>query len=200
MMFDDGVMARGDVIAAERLGLFPEIAELELLVAHHARIRRPAGLVFAGEIIDDQALELIRFIDDVMRKAQRVGHAARIGHGLRPAAFVLRARDAILRPDLHGHADDVVALLAQEITRHAGIDATAHAEKDALFACVHRAVKVRAVRPAVNRFRAFGGRTGTLTNGLPARVNRQGKSVARLIPMRGSATTGASRSSSRRKQ
>src|SRR5437016_5706749 len=35
-------------------------------------------------------------------------------------------------------------------------------------------------------------RTGRLTNGLPARVKRQGKSCERLMPMRGSATTSAS--------
>ncbi len=69
MMLDNRVMPRGDVIAAQRLRFFPKVAELELLVAHHARVRRAAGLVFAGKIIDDQALELVRFIHDVMGKA-----------------------------------------------------------------------------------------------------------------------------------
>ena len=67
VVLDDRVMAGGDVIAAERLRLVPKIAELQLLVAHHARVRRPAGLVFAREIIDHELLELIRFIDHVMR-------------------------------------------------------------------------------------------------------------------------------------
>ena len=47
---------------------------------------------------------------------------------LRPAAFVFRARNTILRPDFHRHADHIVALFAQKITGDAGIDATAHAE------------------------------------------------------------------------
>ena len=60
-------------------------------------------------------------------------NAARVRDGLRAAAFVLGPRDAVLRPDLHRHADDVVALLAQQIAGDAGIDAAAHAEQDALF-------------------------------------------------------------------
>jgi hypothetical protein len=62
-----------------------------------------------------------------------VGYAARIGHGLWAATFVLGPRDAILRPDLHGNADDIVSLFAKEVTRDAGVHAPAHAEKNALF-------------------------------------------------------------------
>ena len=69
MMFDNGIMARGHVVAAKRFSFFPEVAELEFLVAHHARIRRPASLVFAGKVIDHQPFELIRFIDDIVRQA-----------------------------------------------------------------------------------------------------------------------------------
>ena len=55
VMFDDRVMPGGDVIAAERLRFVPKISELELLVAHHARIRRAARLIFAREIIDHES-------------------------------------------------------------------------------------------------------------------------------------------------
>src|SRR4051812_1119302 len=58
---------------------------------------------------------------------------AGVGHGLRPAAFVFGAGDTILRPDLHGHTDDVVALLTQEIPSDTGIHSAAHAEENALF-------------------------------------------------------------------
>src|SRR5207247_1996272 len=58
--------------------------------------------------------------------------AARIGNGLWPAAFVLRTRDAILRPNLHRYADDFIALFTQQISSHAGVYSTAHAEKNAL--------------------------------------------------------------------
>ncbi len=125
-----------------------------------------------------------------------MGDAACVGHGLRATAFVLGARDAILRPDLHGHADHVVAFFPQEVTGHARIDAAAHTEQDALFLGNHGALKVTALFAGVNRFCVFPVRTGTLTNGLSARVNRQGKSFARLMPMRGSATTGVDAPSS----
>jgi hypothetical protein len=62
-----------------------------------------------------------------------MSHVPGVCHRLRAATFVLGPRDAILRPDLHGHADDIVSLLAEKITRHAGIDSAAHAEQDAFF-------------------------------------------------------------------
>ncbi len=68
-MLDDRVMPGRDVGAAERLGFVPKIPELQLLVAHDARIRRPAGLVLARKIIDHQPLELIGLVHHVMRNA-----------------------------------------------------------------------------------------------------------------------------------
>src|ERR1041384_3117247 len=76
--------------------------------------------------------------------------AARIRNRLRSAAFVLGSRDAVLRPDLHRHADDLVALLAQQIAGDAGIDSAAHAKEDALFLSLHRARKVDAIAGMVN--------------------------------------------------
>src|SRR5215831_6934071 len=52
VMLDDRVMTGRDVIAAQCCSLTPEVSELDLLVAHHTRIRRPASPVFAGEIIN----------------------------------------------------------------------------------------------------------------------------------------------------
>src|SRR6266436_5375083 len=136
-------MTRRDVIAAERPGFTPQIAELEFFVAHHARVRRPAGLVFAGKIINHDALELIGLVNDVMWNAERMRHAARIGDRLRSAAFVLRARDTILRPDLHRHANDFVALLAQQISGDAGVHSTAHAEQNTLTVSIHSSEEFR---------------------------------------------------------
>ena len=143
-------MPGGDIIAAERLGLAPEITELEFLIAHHAWVRRPASLVFAGKIIDNESLKLVRLINNVVRNPKRVRHAAGVGYRLRPAAFVFRARDAILRPDLHGHADDIIALLAQQIARDAGVHPTAHAEQNPLFVLSHRRQKFRPIARSVN--------------------------------------------------
>jgi hypothetical protein len=130
-------MTSTDVIAAECPGFAPKTAELEFLIAHHARVRRPAGLVFAGEIINHDALELICFVNHVMRDAEGMRYPACIGDRLRPAAFVLRSRDTVLRPDLHRHANDFVALLAKQISRDAGVHSTAHAEQNTLTVSMH---------------------------------------------------------------
>ena len=131
VMLDDRVVPRGDVVRAERLRLAPQVAKFHLLVAHHARVRRAPVFVLVGEIVDDQPLEVFPLVDDVMRHAQRVRHAPRIGDRLRPAALILRPRDAVLRPHLHRHADDLVALLLQQPRRHAGIHAPTHAHDHA---------------------------------------------------------------------
>src|SRR6185369_11364781 len=128
-MLNDRIMPRSDVIAAQCPGFAPEVPELEFFVAHHARVRRPASLVFADEIINHNALELICLVNHVMRDAERMRYAARISDRLWPAAFVLRSRDTILRPDLHRHADNFITLLAQQVAGDAGVHSTAHAKK-----------------------------------------------------------------------
>src|SRR5450432_1475631 len=69
VLLDNGVMTGRYVIAIERTRLFPKAAELEFFIAHHARVGRAAGLVFARKIIDHDALELVGLVDHVMRNA-----------------------------------------------------------------------------------------------------------------------------------
>ena len=137
VMFDNGVVAGGDVFRAEGGGLGPEVAELEQFVAHHAGIRGAAGAVFAGEIVDDEFLELVSFIHDVVRHAEFVRYTAGVGDGGGAAAFVLGPRNAVLRPDLHGHADDIVALLFEQMGGHAGVHPSAHSHEHAFFVSRH---------------------------------------------------------------
>ena len=92
---------------------------------------RPAR-VLAGKIIDDKPLKLVGFVHNVVRHPQLVGHAARVRNGRRTAAFVLGAGNAVLRPDLHGYADDVKALLLEQVGSHTRIHPAAHAQKNAL--------------------------------------------------------------------
>src|SRR6516225_4694471 len=137
-MFNDRIMTCSDVIAAECPGLAPKIPELQFFIAHHTRVRRPASLVFTGEIINHDALKLIGLVHHIMRNAESMRYAARIGNGLRSAAFVLRSRDTILGPDLHCYTYDVVTLLTQQISADAGVHSTAHAEQNTLFRFLHR--------------------------------------------------------------
>ncbi len=138
--FEPREMPGGDELRAELVRAVNEPAELQILVAHHARIRRTASLVFVGEILDDLGLKLLRFVNEVIRNAERVADRAGIGDGLRPAALVLGARHAILRPELERDAHHLVALFEQQRRRRGGIHSSAHADDDArsLFRC-HKA-------------------------------------------------------------
>src|ERR1043166_8768480 len=91
-LLNNRVVSGGDVIAVERLRLTPEITKLDFLIAHHAWVWCPAGLIFAREIIDHESLELVGFINDVMRNTQRMRNAARIGHCLWSMRAALRMR------------------------------------------------------------------------------------------------------------
>ena len=125
-------MAGGDEIRAELIRAVNEPAEFQILIAHHAGIRRATGLVFVGEVLDDVLLEFRRLVNEVIRDVELVADRARVGDGLRSAAFVLRAVHAILRPELERDADDLVTLLDQKRRRRRGINSSAHAADDAL--------------------------------------------------------------------
>jgi hypothetical protein len=132
IFFDARKMSGRDEICAELIRAVNEPAELQILVAHHARIRRATGLVFIGEILDDVLLKFARLIDQIIWNVQLVADGARIGDGLRAAAFVLGAVHAILRPEFQRDADDVVTLLDQKRRRRRGINSSAHTADHAL--------------------------------------------------------------------
>ena len=127
----DRIMAGRDISGSERGRLVPEIAELQLLVAHHAGVRGPARLVLLGEVIDHESLEGYGLVDHIMGDSQRVGHAPGIGDRLGTAAFVLCPAHAVLGPEFHGDTDHFPPLLLQEPGSHARVDAAAHPYDDA---------------------------------------------------------------------
>ena len=104
-------MPCGDEVCAELIGAINEPTELEILIAHHTRIRRATGFVFIREVLDDVLLKFRRLVNEVVGNSQLVTDRARVGDGLRPAAFVLRTIHTILRPEFERDADDVVTLL-----------------------------------------------------------------------------------------
>ncbi len=125
-------MSGGDEIRAELVRAVNEPAELQILIAHHARIRRAAGFVFVGEVLDDVLLEFRRLVNEVIRYAELVANGAGIGDGLRAAAPVLGAVHTILRPELERDADDLVTLFQQQRRGGGGVHSAAHAADDAL--------------------------------------------------------------------
>jgi hypothetical protein len=54
------------------------LAELQPVVAAHARIGRPPGVIFADEVVDDPG-EILFEIEDVERDSQLPGNAACVG-------------------------------------------------------------------------------------------------------------------------
>src|ERR1700737_3587464 len=97
-----------------------------------------------------------------------MGDCARVGDRLRSATFVLCTRDAILRPHFHRTPDNVVSLLAQQISGNAGIPSAAHPKQNAFLVRIHRSEEFRSIADRVNE------RSGTLTYLLARTVNRQG--------------------------
>ncbi len=87
-LFQARKMAGGNVIAAQLPRALEQGAELELLVAHDARIGRAPGPVFLGKISDHLFLEGVRLVDQIIGDTELVADAAGIRHRLRAAAFV----------------------------------------------------------------------------------------------------------------
>ena len=130
--FDTRKMSCCDELRAKLIRAVNEPSEFQILIAHHARIRRAAGLVFIGEVTDDVLLEFSRLVNEVVRDVELVADRARVGDGLRTAALVLRTVHAILRPELERDADDLIALLQQQRRRGGGVHSPAHAADHAL--------------------------------------------------------------------
>jgi hypothetical protein len=132
-------MPGGDEIRAQLVRPVNEPAKLQVLIAHYAGIRRAPGLVFIGKVLNDVLLKIRRLVNEVIRNVERVADGAGVGHGLRAAALVLGAVYAVLRPELEGDADDLVALRLQQRRRGGGINSSAHAADYALtFWRIHR--------------------------------------------------------------
>lgn len=106
-------VARCDEICSELIRARDEGAELEFLIAHHARIGSASGFVFIGEVLDDLLLELLGFVDEIIRDAEFVANGARIHDGLGAAAFVFGPRHTVLGPQFESDTYDVVALFEQ---------------------------------------------------------------------------------------
>jgi len=120
-------MPRRNKLRAQLIRAVNQPTEFQILVAHHARVRRATGFVFVREILNDLGLKLRRLVDEIIGDTQLIAHRPGIADRLRSAALILGARDAILRPEFQGDADDVVTLFKQKRGRSGGVHSTAHA-------------------------------------------------------------------------
>ncbi len=67
-------MSGRDEIRAELIRAVNQSSELQILIAHHARIRRAAGLVFVGEVLDDVLLEFRCLVNEIIRDVELVAN------------------------------------------------------------------------------------------------------------------------------
>src|ERR1043166_6096389 len=82
--FKSRKMARRNELRTKLVRPINEPAELEILIAHDARVRRAASLVFVGEVLDHLRLELFRFINQIIRNAELMTHCAGVRNGFWP--------------------------------------------------------------------------------------------------------------------
>src|SRR6185369_370851 len=123
-----------------------QIAELDLAIALDAGHRRLDGEIALGEAIDHRLLEAALVVEDVVRNADALGHAARVVDVLAGAAGALAVGRRAVVVKLQRHADDVIALRLEQRRGHRGVDAARHGDDNA--GVLRPAGKVEAVEHA----------------------------------------------------
>ena len=124
------VVAGRDPARAEPVGVRPQRAELDVVVARDARVGRAALRVVACEALDHAAAERLLEVEHVVRNAQHGRTAASVVE-IVGAAARLRVRRFRRRVHLHRHADHVVARFLEQARCDRRIDSAAHRGDDA---------------------------------------------------------------------
>ena len=75
---DAGIVPSGNITAVHDIGALEQLVEFQIAVAVNTGIRRDAVLVGVYEPVDHTLGELVLEIEDVIRHAEAVGHAARV--------------------------------------------------------------------------------------------------------------------------
>ena len=124
-------MAGRQHLGAELARGLQQVAELDRLIAVHARHRRFAGHVALGETVDHRFLEAALVVEDVMRNADPFGHRAGVMDVAAGAAGALAMGRGAVIVKLQRDADDVVSGVGQKRRGDRGIDAARHGDDDA---------------------------------------------------------------------
>ena len=128
--FNAGIVPRGDIAAAHDVGALEELVEFQIAVAVDAGVRGNAVLVGVYEAVDDALGKFILEIEDVIRHAEAIGHAARVLHIVERAAGVrLRNARVLVIVELHRAADARKARVRQQLGRDGGIHAAGHGDQ-----------------------------------------------------------------------
>ena len=108
-----------------------QVAELDRPVALDARDRRLAGEIALGEAVDHRFPEAVLVVEDVVRDAQGLGHAARVVDVATGAAGALAMGRRTVIVELKRDADHVVTFALQQPGHDGGVDAARHGDDDA---------------------------------------------------------------------
>ncbi len=128
------IVTGGQKIGAEIVGGVEKVGELHVLIAGDARDRRFAREIGTGERLDHLLAKALLVIEHIMRNAEPGRDIARIVDILPRAACALAVRRFSVVIELHGDANDVVALGGEQRRRDRRIDAARHRDDDAGFA------------------------------------------------------------------
>src|ERR1035437_3754268 len=108
-----------------------------MVIAQAARDRRASGKILRDERTHHVFFEAVLLVDDVIRNAKRLGHAACIVNVVDGAAAPLHGlghalvtSQSALVPQLKRESDDVVALLAQQCGDGGGVHSSRHGHGD----------------------------------------------------------------------
>ena len=128
---DTRVVPSDERHSAERSCKIQEHAELDEIVAGHARIGRTPRQVLAAEIVDDRSAERRLEVDDIMRYTGHGGGVFRIFVRGRTAALadLLAQASGAWTPEPHGNTDRFDPSADGKRRRDGTIDAPAHGSK-----------------------------------------------------------------------
>ncbi len=115
-----------------------KLVELEVVVAERAGNRRAPGEILADKGAHHVLLEALLLVDDVVRNAEVLGHAARVvdvveraaAAGLGGVGNAVLAGQAGLVPELQGEADNIVTVLGEDRRDRRGVDSSGHGNGD----------------------------------------------------------------------
>jgi hypothetical protein len=133
VVLDAGIVTGRHVRRAQRTRLLQQRAELQFLVAEHARAGRAPRAILGHKRVNHQLVKPLLLVHDVVWDAELLRHCTGVRHRLRPATLVRRDAHARLRPEFHRDPDDLMTLVQQAPHGDAGIHAAAHADDHAQF-------------------------------------------------------------------
>ena len=124
-----GIVTGGDACCTELHGVIEKGAELDFGIAQHIRIGRATGRVLTQKFCEHPLFVFGGKVHRFQFNADDIGYRSAIDQILTGGTVFIVV---IVFPVLHKETDDFIAGTLEQQRRHGGIDATGHADHDAL--------------------------------------------------------------------